>query len=32
LIVGSPADADVMVKAEVEKWGAMVKTLNLSVK
>jgi tripartite-type tricarboxylate transporter receptor subunit TctC len=31
-IIGSPADADAMVKAEVEKWGAMVKALNLSVK
>jgi tripartite-type tricarboxylate transporter receptor subunit TctC len=31
-ILGSPAEADAMVKAEVEKWGAMVKALNLSVK
>ncbi|HVZ51016.1 MAG TPA: tripartite tricarboxylate transporter substrate-binding protein [Pseudolabrys sp.] len=31
-IVGSPAEADAMFKAEVAKWGKMVKTLNLSVK
>jgi tripartite-type tricarboxylate transporter receptor subunit TctC len=31
-IIGSPAEADAMVTSEVEKWGAMVKALNLSVK
>jgi tripartite-type tricarboxylate transporter receptor subunit TctC len=31
-ITGSPAQADAMFKAEVTKWGEMVKTLNLSVK
>jgi len=31
-ITGSPAQAGAMFKAEVTKWGEMVKTLNLSVK
>jgi len=31
-IVGSPAQADAMFKAEVEKWGSMVKALGLSIK
>jgi tripartite-type tricarboxylate transporter receptor subunit TctC len=31
-ISGAPAQADGMFKAEVEKWGKMVKALNLSVK
>jgi len=31
-IEGSPAQADTMFKAEVGKWGDMVKALNLSVK
>jgi tripartite-type tricarboxylate transporter receptor subunit TctC len=31
-ISGSPAEADAMFKAEVAKWGKMVKTLGLSVK
>ena len=31
-IEGSPAQADAMFKAEVGKWGEMVKALNLSVK
>jgi len=31
-ITGSPAEAEAMFKAEVAKWGKMVKTLNLSVK
>jgi tripartite-type tricarboxylate transporter receptor subunit TctC len=30
-IAGSPAQADALFKAEVEKWGAMVKALNLSI-
>ena len=29
---GSPAQAETLFKAEVGKWGDMVKTLNLSVK
>lgn len=31
-IIGSPAQADAMFKAEVGKWGEMVKALNLSIK
>jgi hypothetical protein len=31
-IEGSPAQAEAMFKAEVGKWGDMVKALNLSVK
>jgi tripartite-type tricarboxylate transporter receptor subunit TctC len=31
-ITGSPAQADAMFKAEVDKWGKMVKALNLSIK
>lgn len=31
-LIGSPAEADAMFKAEVAKWGTMVKALNLSVK
>jgi tripartite-type tricarboxylate transporter receptor subunit TctC len=31
-IAGSPAQADAMFKAEVDKWGKMVKALNLSIK
>ncbi|HTC06173.1 MAG TPA: tripartite tricarboxylate transporter substrate-binding protein, partial [Xanthobacteraceae bacterium] len=31
-ITGPPAQADAMFKAEVEKWGNMVKALNLSIK
>ncbi len=31
-INGSPAQAEAMFKAEVTKWGEMVKTLNLSIK
>jgi tripartite-type tricarboxylate transporter receptor subunit TctC len=31
-IIGLPAQADAMFKAEVEKWGNMVKALNLSIK
>jgi tripartite-type tricarboxylate transporter receptor subunit TctC len=31
-ISGSPAQADAMFKAEVDKWGKMVKALNLSIK
>jgi tripartite-type tricarboxylate transporter receptor subunit TctC len=30
-ITGSPAQADAMFAAEVEKWGKMVKTLGLSI-
>ena len=30
-IVGSPAQADAMFNAEVQKWGNMVKTLGLSI-
>jgi len=31
-IAGSPAQADAMFKAEVDRWGKMVKALNLSIK
>jgi tripartite-type tricarboxylate transporter receptor subunit TctC len=31
-ITGTPAQAEAMFKAEVEKWGNMVKALNLSIK
>ncbi len=31
-IQGSPAQAEAMFKAEVTKWGEMVKALNLSIK
>jgi tripartite-type tricarboxylate transporter receptor subunit TctC len=31
-ITGAPAQADGMFKAEVDKWGAMVKALGLSIK
>lgn len=31
-ITGTPAQADSMLKAEVEKWGKMVKALGISVK
>jgi len=31
-ITGSPAQADAMFQAEVDKWGKMVKALNLSIK
>jgi tripartite-type tricarboxylate transporter receptor subunit TctC len=31
-IAGGPAQADAMFKAEVDKWGKMVKALNLSIK
>jgi tripartite-type tricarboxylate transporter receptor subunit TctC len=31
-ITGPPAQADAMFKAEVDKWGKMVKALNLSIK
>jgi tripartite-type tricarboxylate transporter receptor subunit TctC len=31
-ITGGPAQADAMFKAEVDKWGKMVKALNLSIK
>ena len=31
-ITGSPGQADAMFKAEVDKWGKMVKALNLSIK
>lgn len=31
-IIGSPAQADAMFKAEVGKWGEMVKALNLSIR
>jgi tripartite-type tricarboxylate transporter receptor subunit TctC len=31
-ITGSPAQADAMFKSEVDKWGNMVKALNLSIK
>jgi tripartite-type tricarboxylate transporter receptor subunit TctC len=31
-ITGTPEQADAMFKAEVDKWGKMVKALNLSVK
>jgi tripartite-type tricarboxylate transporter receptor subunit TctC len=31
-ITGSPAQAEAMFKAEVEKWGRMVKALNLAIK
>jgi tripartite-type tricarboxylate transporter receptor subunit TctC len=31
-ITGAPAQADTMFKAEVDKWGAMVKALGLSIK
>ena len=31
-ITGSPAQADAMFKGEVDKWGKMVKALNLSIK
>jgi tripartite-type tricarboxylate transporter receptor subunit TctC len=31
-ITGGPAQADAMFKSEVEKWGKMVKALNLSIK
>jgi tripartite-type tricarboxylate transporter receptor subunit TctC len=31
-ITGSPAQAETMFKAEVNKWGNMVKALNLSIK
>jgi tripartite-type tricarboxylate transporter receptor subunit TctC len=32
LIQGSPAQAETMFKAEVTKWGEMVKALNLTIK
>ena len=31
-ITGSPGQADAMFRAEVDKWGKMVKALNLSIK
>ena len=31
-IIGPPAQADAMFKTEVDKWGKMVKALNLSIK
>jgi tripartite-type tricarboxylate transporter receptor subunit TctC len=31
-ITGGPAQADAMFKTEVDKWGKMVKALNLSIK
>jgi tripartite-type tricarboxylate transporter receptor subunit TctC len=31
-ITGSPAQADAMFKAEVDKWGKMVRALNLAIK
>jgi len=31
-ITGAPAQADAMFKAEVDKWGKMVKALDLSIK
>jgi tripartite-type tricarboxylate transporter receptor subunit TctC len=31
-ITGGPAQADAMFKSEVDKWGKMVKALNLSIK
>jgi hypothetical protein len=31
-ITGPPAQAEAMFKAEVEKWGNMVKALALSIK
>jgi tripartite-type tricarboxylate transporter receptor subunit TctC len=31
-ITGTPAQAEAMFKAEVDKWGNMVKALNLSIK
>jgi len=31
-ITGTPAQAEAMFKVEVDKWGNMVKALNLSIK